>query len=56
MFELPDKEDVLKVTIDKSSAKGDSDPIRTQLNWKPNYTFEHLMDEMIENWLTIYKK
>ena len=36
--------------------KGDSDPIRTQLNWKPNYTFEHLMDEMIENWLTIYKK
>ena len=29
MFELPDKEDVLKVTIDKSSAKGDSDPIIT---------------------------
>ena len=25
MFELPDKEDVLKVTVDKSSAKGDSD-------------------------------
>ena len=29
MFELPDKEDVLKVTIDKSSAKGESDPIIT---------------------------
>ena len=29
MFELPDKEDVLKVTIDKASAKGDSDPIIT---------------------------
>ena len=29
MFELPDKDDVLKVTIDKSSAKGDSDPIIT---------------------------
>ncbi len=29
MFELPDKEDVLKVTIDKSSAKGESDPIVT---------------------------
>ena len=29
MFELPDKEDVLKVTVDKSSAKGDSDPIIT---------------------------
>ena len=29
MFELPDKEDVLKVTVDKSSARGDSDPIVT---------------------------
>jgi ATP-dependent Clp protease ATP-binding subunit ClpX len=29
MFELPDLEDVLKVTIDKSAAKGDSDPIVT---------------------------
>ena len=28
-FELPDKEDVLKVTVDKSSARGDSDPIVT---------------------------
>ena len=29
MFELPDKDDVLKVTVDKSSARGDSDPIVT---------------------------
>ncbi len=29
MFDLPDLEDVLKVTIDKSAAKGDSDPIVT---------------------------
>ena len=29
LLKLPDKEDVLKVTIDKSSAKGDSDPIIT---------------------------
>ena len=29
MFELPDMEDVLKVTVDKSSVKGDSDPIVT---------------------------
>jgi len=29
MFELPDQEDVLKVTIDKGSASGESDPIFT---------------------------
>ena len=29
MFELPDKEDVLKVTIDKPAVKGDTDPIVT---------------------------
>lgn len=35
--------------------KGDSTRIRTQLGWKPEYTFESMMDEMIEYWLTIYK-
>ena len=29
MFELPDKNDVLKVTVDKSAAKGESEPIVT---------------------------
>ena len=29
MFELPDMEDVLKVTVDKGSVKGISDPIVT---------------------------
>jgi ATP-dependent Clp protease ATP-binding subunit ClpX len=29
MFELPDKEDVLKVTVDKQSVRGDTDPIVT---------------------------
>ena len=29
MFELPDMEDVVKVTIDKSSVKGNSEPIIT---------------------------
>ena len=29
MFELPDMEDVMKVTVDKPSVKGDSDPIIT---------------------------
>lgn len=35
--------------------KGDSTKIRTKLNWKPDYTFEQLMDEMVEYWLNIYK-
>ena len=29
MFELPDMEDVIKVTIDKSSVKGATEPIIT---------------------------
>ena len=29
MFELPDMENVIKVTVDKSAVKGDSDPIVT---------------------------
>ena len=29
MFELPDMEDVIKVTVDKSAVKGDSEPIVT---------------------------
>jgi GDPmannose 4,6-dehydratase len=36
--------------------KGDSTKIRTKLGWKPDYTFEQLMDEMIEYWINIYKK
>ena len=34
--------------------KGDSTKLRTTLGWKPEYTFETLMDEMIEHWLNIY--
>jgi GDPmannose 4,6-dehydratase len=36
--------------------KGDSSKIRNELGWKPEYTFEQMMDEMIEHWLNIYKK
>ena len=36
--------------------RGDSTKIRTELNWKPEYTFETLMDEMIEFWKDYYKK
>jgi len=32
--------------------KGDSTKLRTELNWKPDYTFETMIDEMVEYWLT----
>ena len=35
--------------------KGDSSKLRKTLDWEPHYTFEMLMDEMIEHWLNIYK-
>jgi len=36
--------------------KGDSTKIRTGLGWTPTYTFESMMDEMIEYWMNILKK
>jgi len=36
--------------------KGDSTKIRTQLGWKLEYSFDDLMQEMIEYWLDFYKK
>lgn len=36
--------------------KGDSTKIRTELGWKPEYTFESMMDEMIDHWMKIYSK
>ena len=35
--------------------RGDSSKLRETLDWEPHYTFEMLMDEMIEHWLKIYK-
>jgi GDPmannose 4,6-dehydratase len=35
--------------------KGDPSKIKT-LGWKPEYTFETMMDEMIEFWISYYKK
>jgi len=35
--------------------RGDSTKIRTTLDWKPEYTFNMLMDEMIEFWIKIYQ-
>jgi len=36
--------------------KGDSTKIRETLGWKPEYTFETLMDDMINGWITKYSK
>ena len=36
--------------------KGDSTRIRTELGWTPTYTFENMMDEMIEHWTNILTK
>ena len=36
--------------------KGDSTKIRTQLGWIPEYTFETMLDEMIEYWSEYYGK
>ena len=35
--------------------KGDSTKIRKELGWKPKYTFEMLMDEMIDHWILVYQ-
>ena len=36
--------------------RGDSTKIRTQLGWEPEYTFESMLDEMIEYWFQILNK
>jgi GDPmannose 4,6-dehydratase len=36
--------------------KGDSTKMRTELGWKPEYTFETMLDEMVDYWLDYYKK
>jgi GDPmannose 4,6-dehydratase len=34
--------------------KGDSSKLRNNLGWNPKYTFESMIDEMIEYWLNFY--
>jgi GDPmannose 4,6-dehydratase len=36
--------------------KGDSSKLKNKLGWKPKYTFETMLDEMIEYWLDYYAK
>ncbi len=35
--------------------RGDSSKLRNVFGWEPKYTFEMLMDEMIEHWLSVYE-
>jgi len=39
-----------------SDLKGDSSKLRNKLGWNPKYTFEVMIDEMIEYWLNYYGK
>jgi GDPmannose 4,6-dehydratase len=39
-----------------SDLKGDSSKLRNKLGWSPKYTFEVMIDEMIEYWLNYYGK
>ena len=34
--------------------RGDSSKIRNTLKWKPEYSFEKMIDEMIDHWINIY--
>lgn len=36
--------------------KGDSSKLKKDLFWKPKYTFESMLDEMIQYWLDYYEK
>ena len=35
--------------------KGDSNKLRNLTGWNPTYTFESMLDEMIQHWLDYYK-
>jgi len=39
-----------------NNLKGDSSKLRELTNWSPEYTFELMLDEMINHWLNFYKK
>jgi GDPmannose 4,6-dehydratase len=36
--------------------KGDSYKLTNELEWKPKYTFETMLDEMIQHWIEYYGK
>jgi GDPmannose 4,6-dehydratase len=39
-----------------NNLKGNSSKLRKETGWKPKYTFESMLDEMIEYWLEFYSK
>jgi len=48
-------EDKFKRAEELHYLRGDSTKARTILNWKPEYTFETMLDEMIEHWIMILR-
>ena len=36
--------------------KGDSTKLENELDWKPKYTFETMLDEMIDHWMEYYSE
>jgi GDPmannose 4,6-dehydratase len=36
--------------------KGDSTKLRQVTGWEPEYSFESMLDEMIEHWIKVYNK
>jgi GDPmannose 4,6-dehydratase len=36
--------------------RGDATKIKTELGWKPETTFEEMIDEMLEFWLSNLRK
>jgi GDPmannose 4,6-dehydratase len=36
--------------------KGDSSKLKNDLGWEPEYTFESMLDEMINYWVEYYAK
>jgi GDPmannose 4,6-dehydratase len=39
-----------------NNLKGDSTKLRQTTGWEPTYTFETMLDEMIQYWLNYYNK
>ena len=38
-----------------NNLKGDCSKLKNATNWQPEYTFETMIDEMVEYWINFYK-
>ena len=36
--------------------KGDCSKLKETFDWKPEYTFESMMDEMVDHWMGVFSK